>query len=129
MKPSEIIDKALTEVIPDKTKWTQGTRYVRQRYCALGALAMAHHGTPTRQAKNAWTTRVDSLGQPTQILLQGSYLEPEEDLACRAIIDKICEETGHRYSISGYNDYPGRTYDEMRAVMEKARASLQEEGL
>lgn len=117
MKPSEIIDKALTEFIPDESKWTKRTRVRQllggeQQYCLLGALSMAHHGT-AYVLDNLHS--VDSLA-------------PEEERVRKIIADIIMAETGGS-TIWWYNDHEDRTYDEVRAVLEKARAGLEEQGL
>lgn len=109
MKPSEIIDKALTEVIPDETKWCQLARHnLFDQHCLLGAMDIA-------------AGRMEN----------GAYIRvPNEYLWARsAVLSAIEEQYGSPTLVTAFNDQLGRTYDEVRMVMEKARAGLQEKGM
>lgn len=107
MKPSEVIDKALTDYIPDAEHWMRASFHAPgdngdDKYCMLGALGMAVSGNP-----RVWRA-------------SGPHY--------RAISDVIEEQVGHPLAVMCYNDRLGRTYDEIRAIFEKARANLQERG-
>lgn len=106
MKPSEVIDTMLTDIIPDESRWIQHamTRHVsgeEDKHCMLGALTRA----TTLQVGQDW-------------------------FRTRAMItDQIRALPGHHIdSVIAFNDAHGRTYDEVREVLEKARAAAQEMG-
>lgn len=109
MKPSELIDWALTERISDASRWGKGHFYRQGKYCLRGSLM----GTDWRN-------------------LDGYLVE---DMAIHAVLGVIREQYGSltclvtgEVGIALFNDAPDRTYDEVRAVMEKARANLAEQG-
>lgn len=112
MLPSEIIDTMLTEVIPDESRWGQGSRRDvssdgDEKYCMLGALGMAAYGEAysTLRAYDSHRAAYSAIcGQIHQ--LPGCQLD----------------------SIITFNDADGRTYDEVREMLEKTRAGLQEQG-
>jgi hypothetical protein len=109
MKPSEVIDKALTDYIPDAAHWTRGAfRAVGgedEQFCMLGAIGMA-------QSEHALVPELAYGGK--------AYV---------AIKEVVGELTGGDCGCVGeFNDTIAKDYDEVRAVMEKARASLQERG-
>lgn len=104
MKPSEVIDTVLIDLLPDATRWVQG-RYHQNglkdaKYCLLGAIGVAMTGNPL------------GYGGPVY----------------RAVGDAIQEQEGEPLALMSFNDRRGRTYDEVRAVLEKARAHLWERG-
>lgn len=115
MKPSEVIDKALTKYLPDAAHWVQGAyTNAHDGCCISGAIGLVIEG-------DAILGMVNLLGYR----------------AMAAIVESVNELHSARWPTSyarvegiivGYNDEDGRTYDEVRAVMEKARAGLQERG-
>lgn len=111
MKPSEVIDKALTDYIPDAAHWTKGTFRIAsgggddEQYCMLGAIGMA-------QSESALAPELAYGGK--------AYA------AIKAVINEL---TGSPNACVGeFNDTIAKGYDDVRAVMEKARANLQECG-
>jgi len=113
MKPSEIIDKALVEVIPDESRWCQRMLYdgYTKQHCAMGALRVAAYG---------------SILQPV-LIENGMYHEKANvSAAIQEIERRIGASTGLLWALPTFNDT--HTYSEVREMMEKARAGLQEEG-
>ena len=120
MLPSEIIDRALTEVIPDESRWTQDGLHVAaldgddpDKSCLLGALGYA--------AAGSWTAACAA----------DRFRHPELETACSEIERLIGELHGDLLTfgvahIPTFND--NRTYPEVRALAEKARANLAEQG-
>jgi len=105
MKPSEILDKALTEVIPDESRWCQDALFEGgDRCCLAGAMMIA---ADAMRASNGTPEHLDYM-------------------AARAAVMRVLLERGEGQSVPRFND--SHTYDEVRAVMEKARAGLQEAG-
>lgn len=99
MKPSELIDQGLVR-IPDESKWGQGHFYLGGKYCIRGAIMCGSHP-----------------------LVEAAAVE-----AIWAVIVAQFPTSGHDGRISTFNDAPERIYPEVRMVMEKARADLQERG-
>lgn len=114
MKPSEVIDKALTEVLTGPEKWTKGMTVDREgRCCMAGALMTA-----------ASTCTLDGLVDYS--LDTGKYALYME--VRKAVLKMLRETQGRQSSIPFFNDDPERTFDEVREVLEKTRAALQERG-
>ena len=120
MKPSEIIDKALVEVIPDESRWCQRALcdIHTGQHCAMGALRVAAYG---------------SILQPVLIDHENgayheiAYHEMSNVSAAIQEIERCIEAcTGLDWPLFSFNDT--HTYPEVREMMEKARAGLQEEG-
>lgn len=114
MKPSEIVDTMLTEIIPDESRWCKNTMWdllgPHPRYCLLGALNMA-------VARSPLTTEVERSNNP---LWQQTR---------NAILGQIQQRIhGGPPSLIGFNDSWLRTYGDVREVLEKTRAGLQEQG-
>lgn len=108
MKPSEVIDKALTEIIPDESRWCQTLLETDDgKHCMAGAMMVAAH---------------DRLEYPATFALE----DDPYYVARQACMDVIAE-VDSPHSIPSFND--SNSYDAVRAVMEKARAGLQEKGL
>lgn len=108
MKPSEIIDIALTEVIPNESRWCTGRfrSYIDDQCCMLGALGFAATGSYTA------ASLVDRVHHPSL------------ETACTQI-ELLMPRP---YMIAAdFNDEQG--YDRVRELMEKARAMLEEQGL
>lgn len=123
MKPSEIIDKALTEVIPDESAWCQKAEINRSgQHCTLGALRKAVGAMLfSREVGGRFIGNYHLTGE------QAAQLRP----ACEAIRvvlypDDSPLSNNSSPEIAIFNDT--HTYDECREVMEKARAALQEQG-
>jgi hypothetical protein len=105
LKPSEIIDKALTEVMPDESHWMQGDLCNDDgQYCMAGAMQQAAGALHKFFVSQEY----------------GDYLA-----ARRFCLEVIAEQHGVQ-TLPHFND--SYTYDEVRAVMEKARSGLQEAG-
>ena len=112
VKPSEIIDRALSDYIPDEEHWIQGQLRGfndspgarRARYCMTGAMLMATHAIPFYP-----------------INPKSPYYVARTAVA--GVIYKITND----YNAARFNDT--RTYDEVRMVMEQARDDLREKGL
>lgn len=132
MKPSEIVDHALNGMIPDAEHWTQkqytsilavadenGYRKIQQ-YCMLGALVTVAGG---------------NVSTDTHVLphdVQEDFEKAREKVASIILeqnpeLDFFGPDVFHT-TVSVFNDEKSRTYDEVRAVMEKAKCALQEEG-
>lgn len=102
MKPSEIIDKALTEVIPTEEQWWNGCgahNAENTQHCIVGAISMA-------------------MGE------EAGHVHHQALEAIRLQVREFTNDTG---SALGYFNTK-HTFEEVRTVMEKARAQLQEEG-
>lgn len=109
MKPSEVIDEALTKHIPDEDHWCQGAYHDGQRHCLVGSLLIVEE------------------------MREGLVERPRvfaSRMAAQYRIYSLLEEsaTPLAQGIVNFNDAPDTTYDDVRAILEKARASLQEEG-
>jgi hypothetical protein len=103
MKTSEIIDAAL-DLLPDESYWCQGTgsREVdgKMQHCIVGAVMAVDCG------RNDWDNQTRAL---------------------EAIRRQLCEMSPLAISpIGAYND--SHTFADAIALMEKARAALQEAG-
>lgn len=114
LKPSEIIDKALTNFIPDKEHWTTGAYRSLipgsdPRFCLLGALGMATNGHYSMASNSARRG-------PLHLALEKIRDLVEDQITLKYGCDPVAD----------FNDT--HTYDEVRAVAEKARAALQEIG-
>lgn len=117
MKPSEILDTALTEHLPDAEHWVQRCYGTVSRVCIMGAIG--------RAATGRTIVDFDFVDTP-----------PEVAAALDELAARIVELTGsprerRKYAeglIVAYNDAQGRSYDEIRELLEKTRAGLQERG-
>lgn len=121
MKPSEVIDTMLTEVIPDESKWCRGKELNSQgQHCTVGAMKKVLGG------------RVYAI--PTDAPVRYAYDLSANQMRIADVIQK--EAVEHIKSILPDHDYfwevvffnDSHTYDEVREVLEKARAGLQEKG-
>lgn len=110
MKPSEVIDKALTEVIPDESAWCQKSLSTEDgKHCMAGAMMAAARGNVAH-------------------FLAGLSNRESDDpyYAARLACIKVLVDLDLNDSLPRFND--NHLYSEVRAVMEKARAELQEKG-
>ena len=109
MKQSEIID-AMLDKIPDENHWCKGSfsqwdNESHKSYCMLGA----YMALPRASGYNVLSPLVDKIRE--------TY--PSLDYATEA-------DVGH--DIALFNDMDSTTYEDVRAILEKTRAALQEVG-
>lgn len=110
MKPSEVIDHALTDHLTGEDKWMQGDWHDDQgRSCMLGALELA---CTSENGEFYDAIKWDSFTATTEVV--------------KSIVKEVND--GKFRTIADYNDEPGRRFDEVREVLEKARAQAQEMG-
>ena len=111
MKPSEIVDKALTEVLVSEDNWQQGTYHngvtleEATAFCLMGALYRVQNDPYVAVNKDILVIR--------------------EHLRNAIGSDMIANELG----VATWNDEEGRTFTDVRELLEKTRAALQEQGV
>jgi hypothetical protein len=126
VKASEIIDKALTEVMPDESTWHQGD-YANEegdKHCTLGAIYVA---CGILDDKCESTLHIYGADHKEELVKTAGYMAGKA-------VEKVVLENYPQYTpikgesvvaiVPSFNDEKGRTYAEVRAMMEKARASL-----
>lgn len=119
MKPSEVIDKALTDVLTGPEKWTKG-----------GLERLGDDGDVTYCMAGAMMRAVS-----TNCLEGLTSAQPEEtdrfrlyQAALGGVNGVLADSYQYYGGVAGFNDKPERTFDEVREVLEKARAQMQEKG-
>lgn len=114
MKPSELLDKAL-EVLADESDWCTGRLYkltmYKLQHCLIGALRVAEDGCH------------HNVNWHTTIWASGPVVFEVKNALQHTIREQYHSEIG---SLGGFND--NHTFGEVRSVMEKAKADLEEQG-
>lgn len=117
MKPSDIVDRVLTDLWTEPSRWTQGDfgEEDGSKTCMLGALGYAAVG-------NIWACVSSCIGDDPEIRLSMHIARRHIE----SMIDTPYESSDQWSAIPLFND--GCTFDEARGLLEKARAQLQEMG-